>query len=126
MCFFKQKTAYEMRISDWSSDVCSSCLARPFGSGKGLNGVIDIRLSPRHRSRTLSFCGILALRSNSSRSSSSRIEAQNACASGVRLRPERSEEHTSELQSLMRISYAVFCLKKKTHINLPRRHPSFT
>src|SRR3546814_7537635 len=29
---------------------------------------------------------------------------------------ERSEEHTSELQSLMRISYAVFCLKKKTHI----------
>src|SRR3546814_2354059 len=30
---------------------------------------------------------------------------------------ERSEEHTSELQSLMRISYAVFCLKKKKHIN---------
>src|SRR3546814_2778160 len=29
-------------------------------------------------------------------------------------RPKRSEEHTSELQSLMRISYAVFCLKKKT------------
>src|SRR3546814_2880933 len=32
-----------------------------------------------------------------------------------RLAPERSEEHTSELQSLMRISYAVFCLKKKKH-----------
>src|SRR3546814_10478591 len=31
------------------------------------------------------------------------------------LRAERSEEHTSELQSLMRISYAVFCLKKKKH-----------
>src|SRR3546814_6744709 len=31
-------------------------------------------------------------------------------------RPARSEEHTSELQSLMRISYAVFCLKKKTNI----------
>src|SRR3546814_3672455 len=30
-------------------------------------------------------------------------------------RPRRSEEHTSELQSLMRISYAVFCLKKKIH-----------
>src|SRR3546814_3843139 len=30
--------------------------------------------------------------------------------------PSRSEEHTSELQSLMRISYAVFCLKKKTHL----------
>src|SRR3546814_10559071 len=33
----------------------------------------------------------------------------------VRQDPMRSEEHTSELQSLMRISYAVFCLKKKTH-----------
>src|SRR3546814_10801883 len=123
MCFFKQKTAYEMRISDWSSDVCSSCLARPFGSGKGLNGVIDIRLSPRHRSRTLSFCGILALRSNSSRSSSSRLEAQNACASGVRLRP-RSEEHTSELPSLMRISYAVFCMttnKKITRLSTNKK-----
>src|SRR3546814_7963013 len=32
-------------------------------------------------------------------------------------RPGRSEEHTSELQSLMRISYAVFCLKKKKHTN---------
>src|SRR3546814_967595 len=33
-------------------------------------------------------------------------------------RAQRSEEHTSELQSLMRISYAVFCLKKKKHINI--------
>src|SRR3546814_4358833 len=33
----------------------------------------------------------------------------------LRLRQERSEEHTSELQSLMRHSYAVFCLKKKTN-----------
>src|SRR3546814_6648724 len=36
---------------------------------------------------------------------------------------ERSEEHTSELQSLMRISSAVFCLKKKTHNNTSTRHP---
>src|SRR3546814_3357443 len=35
----------------------------------------------------------------------------------VERRVERSEEHTSELQSLMRISYAVFCLKKKTNIS---------
>src|SRR3546814_5402600 len=34
----------------------------------------------------------------------------------VMFRPWRSEEHTSELQSLLRISYAAFCLKKKTHI----------
>src|SRR3546814_6565532 len=42
---------------------------------------------------------------------------------GLHRRAERSEEHTSELQSLMRISYAVFCLKKKTsrsnHTNTP-------
>src|SRR3546814_6397512 len=37
---------------------------------------------------------------------------------------ERSEEHTSELQSLMRISYAVFCLKKKKHYTTYERHPS--
>src|SRR3546814_1011269 len=35
---------------------------------------------------------------------------------------ERSEEHTSELQSLMRISYAVFCLKKKKHKNITKIH----
>src|SRR3546814_2773328 len=35
----------------------------------------------------------------------------------LKVQPERSEEHTSELQSLMRISYAVFCLKKKKHNN---------
>src|SRR3546814_6846508 len=35
---------------------------------------------------------------------------------------KRSEEHTSELQSLMRISYAVFCLKKKTHTQLTIKH----
>src|SRR3546814_4648275 len=34
----------------------------------------------------------------------------------------RSEEHTSELQSLMRISYAVFCLKKKKQINITKHH----
>src|SRR3546814_8356479 len=37
---------------------------------------------------------------------------------------ERSEEHTSELQSLMRISYAVFCLKKKTHTQQARQNVS--
>src|SRR3546814_20117084 len=41
------------------------------------------------------------------------VVATAACATGMARRPGRSEEHTSELQSLMRISYAVFCLKKK-------------
>src|SRR3546814_7314610 len=44
--FFKQKTAYEMRISDWSSDVCSSDL---FGSELDLDAYLDSYLSPRHR-----------------------------------------------------------------------------
>src|SRR3546814_9210131 len=38
--------------------------------------------------------------------------------------PDRSEEHTSELQSLMRISYAVFCLKKKITTNIPDEETS--
>src|SRR3546814_7442958 len=41
---------------------------------------------------------------------------------GVQPANQRSEEHTSELQSLMRISYAVFCLKKKTHNKTPHHH----
>src|SRR3546814_2106201 len=42
------------------------------------------------------------------------ISAPCTCNKPKLHRPSRSEEHTSELQSLMRISYAVFCLKKKT------------
>src|SRR3546814_2144187 len=42
---------------------------------------------------------------------------------GARIAVGRSEEHTSELQSLMRISYAVFCLKKKTHnVHIHKHH----
>src|SRR3546814_10046502 len=86
-----------MRISDWSSDVCSSNLVS--------------RLSPRSRAMT-------ALRSPSStrRCSSATISSERE-----RFRPRRSEEHTSELQSLMRISYAVFCLKKKNKTNHIRK-----
>src|SRR3546814_7995250 len=40
----------------------------------------------------------------------------------LKTNPRRSEEHTSELQSLMRISYAVFCLKKKTNKTTTDRH----
>src|SRR3546814_5280256 len=44
--------------------------------------------------------------------------ASKMAAMGVELHASRSDEHTSELQSLMRISYAVFCFKKKTFISL--------
>src|SRR3546814_5777799 len=54
--FFKQKTAYEMRISDWSSDVCSSDLhppgAEPAG-GRGAGGKPARRRHPGHRSQHL-------------------------------------------------------------------------
>src|SRR3546814_2160506 len=74
-----------MRISDWSSDVCSSDL-RNAGERRG------------HRARRRHD---LAIRPGSVVRESER----------PRHLPARSEEHTSELQSLMRISYAVFCLK---------------
>src|SRR3546814_17534458 len=48
---------------------------------------------------------------------SQKAGASHADRWGSAGKAERSEEHTSELQSLMRISYAVFCLKKKKHIN---------
>src|SRR3546814_7822179 len=127
-----------MRISDWSSDVCSSDLplagaliavglliANPRAAGwamlgsaaglafsllhhdttqalSGLGGynpaLVALALSQQYRQRWLPLVGIVL---------------------AVMLTP-RSEEHTSELQSLMRISYAVFCLKKNnstTHQN---------
>src|SRR3546814_2201090 len=96
--FFKQKTAYEMRISDWSSDVCSS----------------DLRWS-RPPCRWIAFPAAVPwlwrLRQGQAYVKHV-VEAGLPRASGTVLRT-RSEEHTSELQSLMRISYAVFCLKKK-------------
>src|SRR3546814_9033382 len=53
-----------------------------------------------------------------------RLDDTTSEYSRIRLHPtiQRSEEHTSELQSLMRISYAVFCLKKKKKINTPNKH----
>src|SRR3546814_9447195 len=116
LCFFvKQKTAYEMRISDWSSDVCSSDLQAVVDRDQihqqagraGAEAALDQRIDL-----------VGAERGDDGE------EADGEEAGGVPHRPlaaqplgqrerQRSEEHTSELQSLMRISYAVFCLKKK-------------
>src|SRR3546814_8423862 len=109
-----------MRISDWSSDVCSSDLsfrgaafsrvaplvrsvARP--SGKPCARASTIRsISAGGKCAPSTVCNRMEIRPPQASPTS------QACASA------RSEEHTSELQSLMRISYAVFCLKKKkTH-----------
>src|SRR3546814_1028653 len=115
---FKQKTAYEVRISDWSADVCSSALL-----GLALIAEDEERrcLSGRNRSRKLDP-GLASIVERPERppcrpvSGNLVIEVQLRDVDGGGDRPgrlRRSEEHTSELQSLMRISYAVFCLKKK-------------
>src|SRR3546814_4859157 len=102
--FFKQKTAYEMRISDWSSDVCSSDLR---SSSTDLTSEPSCSRCPRFWACSLS---------SSSRSIRSAARWKRFTVAHSRS-SRRSEEHTSELQSLMRISYAVFCLKKKNSIN---------
>src|SRR3546814_3075976 len=105
--FFKQKTAYEMRISDWSSGVCSSDLIWPYAVAPAVAGALWGFIF-------LPGPGVLAY-------FLARIGVDwNYLLNGTQamivvvLARSRSEEHTSELQSLMRISYAVFCLKKKT------------
>src|SRR3546814_10504692 len=113
---FKQKTAYEMRISDWSSDVCSSDLAakamlRPLVAADfiSMEDPPDGRRGRRPARQA---------RHRSARGRRPGGQLRQLCADrqpGLRVWP-RSEEHTSELQSLMRISYDVFCLKKKTPI----------
>src|SRR3546814_3156064 len=99
-----------MRISDWSSDVCSSDLCIPI-SGAGLRarmpvvGVIE-KLSERYAVPS-------DHRRHVSWDSHRRRPMMSEPFDPADTDAWRSEEHTSELQSLMRISYAVFCLKKK-------------
>src|SRR3546814_5778148 len=143
-----------MRISDWSSDVCSSDLfiRRSLECcGRGFELVLTIR-QPETRSlarqgfnpadptghcgfaddlekayvaecrdvrAAAQFNGIMLIRGLAHGKHANFIavffpeQSHRARSNGV-IRGHRSEEHTSELQSLMRISYAVFCLKKKT------------
>src|SRR3546814_4957296 len=104
-----------MRISDWSSDVCSSDLT---WRTECLRNKLDDCLKARHPV-CRSPVPVRLLANNNVRQLP---ESTFASLNGGkwtkppirrRLHPDRSEEHTSELQSLMRISYAVFCLQKK-------------
>src|SRR3546814_4593730 len=104
-----------MRISDWSSDVCSSDLLHQPDDDEltGLAGLdFGWQLSPAIK-LTQTASTIIG----ETTTSTSSLTALNAKLSGglsARI-AYRSEEHTSELQSLMRISYAVFCLKTKNN-----------
>src|SRR3546814_7953563 len=125
---FKQKTAYELRISDWSSDVCSSDLPPHHASGDapcssaGCQRAVDVSAGAGAGRRNGSGLSRIDPRPAADRGDAA--TGRNAFPSDARQRieaarrsdggDERSEEHTYELQSLMRISYAVFCLKKKT------------
>src|SRR3546814_6726313 len=91
-----------MRISDWSSDVCSSDLMGALMARRSVRILVEDFVKAGGGFRTLA---VDAPRSE-------RASLAGISANGESLQA-RSEEHTSELQSLMRISYAVFCLKKK-------------
>src|SRR3546814_1765348 len=134
--FFKQKTAYEMRISDWSSDVCSSDLVASLRIQPDTHSPPLLPLVQLHRllaadkhlleglhDEDLLLSAVLQAAevwrcSRDRRRDCCRLPPHVAAAFlSVVLAPRRlpdhlarSEEHTSELQSLMRISYAVYCL----------------
>src|SRR3546814_4458355 len=109
-----------MRISDWSSDVCSSDLAAVGGAvldrvhehqrlAAVLRAVLDrVQVHVGDAAARFGECGEFEIVRGEQRVAA--VDRRQVARAGV---GQRSEEHTSELQSLMRISYAVFCLKKK-------------
>src|SRR3546814_8545936 len=101
-----------MRISDWSSDVCSSDLPGMLGR-HALRFQLRQRFGDLGRGRALRFQGCLHRELVDGSSLALHHQARRGQKLGAGGAGRRSEEHTSELQSLMRISYAVFCLKKK-------------
>src|SRR3546814_7376574 len=141
-----------MRISDWSSDVCSSdLLPRPrarhrvaclvgiapvtlgcpcfptTGRFRCSSGACTLRAAanPRACSRLDQGLATAYAPSTVPRPASTRSTGLLAVGRYARVRSSahwRSEEHTSELQSLMRSSYDVFCLKNKTHKNTKKIH----
>src|SRR3546814_5143320 len=109
-----------MRISDWSSDVCSSDLENI--TIVALKG--DRRVNDRVylRSYAFNYCGVDARVIARNAVVVISMEMHDRCARASAAYTLRSEEHTSELQTLMRISYAVFCLKKKKNEHKDSTH----
>src|SRR3546814_9310526 len=126
-----------MRISDWSSDVCSSDLLGRHVAGRhgGLARGVPAQRAPLAVAREEAVLGAAGIVDHQPGRVGVAAEVvpvdllglqqlvhqgqhEEAVGAGPEADPlvgDRSEEHTSELQSLMRISYAVFCLKKKKH-----------
>src|SRR3546814_3249021 len=124
--FFKQKTAYEMRISDWSSDVCSSDLIGHAQYREVQNRVGPTSARSIRRRSTLVFAATAQGFSWwLAHAASANPQATDGCAMSAPLdsltpmrwtrRHRRSEEHTSELPSLLRTSYTVLCMNKQKH-----------
>src|SRR3546814_4386685 len=135
----KERTAYGLRISDWSSDVCSADLGLfgPRLAGRGQHVDRDDRRQQpddddddhQFDQSEAVFGGTPQRREAVFGGTPTKSEAvfggtstkSEAVFGGTSTKSEaefggRSEEHTSELQSLMRIKYAVFCLNKKKNI----------
>src|SRR3546814_4454229 len=139
----KQKTAYEVRISDLSSDVCSSDLGA-LAAGLHIQVLDDLQavIADRRAGGDILVADLGGDLVGQRGTVHGRLVVQRVAHAVERPfqvdrgRPGlqqcgRSEEHTSELQSLMRISYAVFCLKKKNKrktklMKLQRTEPSNT
>src|SRR3546814_2231885 len=106
-----------MRISDWSSDVCSSDL---YGHGEKTWtdyctewAAVNFGTGQERREAAQESASVSATFHVLRNSKTAALTVQDRISFDGAV---RSEEHTSELQSLMRISYAVFCLKKNKHI----------
>src|SRR3546814_1916662 len=117
-----------MRISDWSSDVCSSDLRRrqQRGAAEAGHEVVqeikekeggDEEVKPLGHDLQARFRRI-----DIGHEHQRGIDKGMGARARAGSRSGRSEEHTSELQSLMRISYAVFCLKKKKNKRTMYKH----
>src|SRR3546814_5748245 len=108
-----------MRISDWSSDVCSSDVARlrdaPVTAAELAEAKNEIRTSTiQNRETAAGKANVLAasvIIDGDPRAADKQLAAI-AQVTAADIQRVRSAEHTSELQSLMRTSYAVFCVKK--------------
>src|SRR3546814_10056298 len=115
-----------MRISDWSSDVCSSDL-----KASTVSGDLSVK-APAYKTSLNSVSGDLTAIGVPGAITADTVSGDLSLDGGalktLKLQsvsgdlPLRSEEHTSELLSLMRTSYAVSCLKTKHADNTSRRH----